>query len=104
MIRRPPRSTLFPYTTLFRSAAARQNAGPALEGVALFKVALARLHRLRPRLEDIQLAVDAVLGPLDVHRPPIVPLDGKRIARELQHFGVRERESRALLRAHFDHA
>src|SRR2546430_8302783 len=24
MIRRPPRSTLFPYTTLFRSAAARQ--------------------------------------------------------------------------------
>src|SRR3712207_8128688 len=27
MIRRPPRSTLFPYTTLFRSA---QNAGPAI--------------------------------------------------------------------------
>src|SRR3712207_7113557 len=25
MIRRPPRSTLFPYTTLFRSALARQN-------------------------------------------------------------------------------
>src|SRR5438045_8006931 len=25
MIRRPPRSTLFPYTTLFRSAAAEQN-------------------------------------------------------------------------------
>src|SRR3712207_8341551 len=25
MIRRPPRSTLFPYTTLFRSAAARRN-------------------------------------------------------------------------------
>src|SRR3989441_8185030 len=31
MIRRPPRSTLFPYTTLFRSAAAR----PALLRVAL---------------------------------------------------------------------
>src|SRR2546426_3547547 len=27
MIRRPPRSTLFPYTTLFRSAPAIQNAG-----------------------------------------------------------------------------
>src|SRR2546425_7131289 len=27
MIRRPPRSTLFPYTTLFRSSA-RQNPGP----------------------------------------------------------------------------
>src|SRR5258708_10641255 len=25
MIRRPPRSTLFPYTTLFRSVAAREN-------------------------------------------------------------------------------
>src|SRR2546426_6763430 len=30
MIRRPPRSTLFPYTTLFRSASARcDGAGPA---------------------------------------------------------------------------
>src|SRR5258707_8957556 len=27
MIRRPPRSTLFPYTTLFRSAVRRQGAG-----------------------------------------------------------------------------
>src|SRR5260370_21777452 len=27
MIRRPPRSTLFPYTTLFRSAAQRDQAG-----------------------------------------------------------------------------
>src|SRR2546425_3130787 len=27
MIRRPPRSTLFPYTTLFRSGAARAEAG-----------------------------------------------------------------------------
>src|SRR5256885_2860417 len=27
MIRRPPRSTLFPYTTLFRSAVARMEAG-----------------------------------------------------------------------------
>src|SRR5256885_9687779 len=28
MIRRPPRSTLFPYTTLFRSSTPRQTAGP----------------------------------------------------------------------------
>src|SRR2546427_1544927 len=28
MIRRPPRSTLFPYTTLFRSPHGTQNAGP----------------------------------------------------------------------------
>src|SRR2546422_6639064 len=31
MIRRPPRSTLFPYTTLFRSQRARQ---PAMVGLA----------------------------------------------------------------------
>src|SRR3712207_7680312 len=38
MIRRPPRSTLFPYTTLFRSLdlgiAAALPAGPAADGVA----------------------------------------------------------------------
>src|SRR3712207_7135208 len=32
MIRRPPRSTLFPYTTLFRS---RERAGEGVEAVAL---------------------------------------------------------------------
>src|SRR2546427_4959811 len=30
MIRRPPRSTLFPYTTLFRSGCARSPAPPAI--------------------------------------------------------------------------
>src|SRR5256885_9699930 len=33
MIRRPPRSTLFPYTTLFRSAETRDGQG-AMEGLA----------------------------------------------------------------------
>src|SRR3712207_7847435 len=33
MIRRPPRSTLFPYTTLFRSAACPRRPGPAPTGV-----------------------------------------------------------------------
>src|SRR2546430_9798128 len=32
MIRRPPRSTLFPYTTLFRSRAARPGRGGAVPG------------------------------------------------------------------------
>src|SRR2546430_6067932 len=32
MIRRPPRSTLFPYTTLFRSRCARCRAGPYRAG------------------------------------------------------------------------
>src|SRR2546422_4197786 len=32
MIRRPPRSTLFPYTTLFRSCRGRANPQPAVAG------------------------------------------------------------------------
>src|SRR2546430_6962845 len=43
MIRRPPRSTLFPYTTLFRSARRRRETGVArvqfLQGEALWKAA-----------------------------------------------------------------
>src|SRR5687768_18359483 len=35
MIRRPPRSTLFPYTTLFRSRSAKRQHRPALVAEAL---------------------------------------------------------------------
>src|SRR3712207_8359741 len=35
MIRRPPRSTLFPYTTLFRSASAPQHRGAGDQGAHL---------------------------------------------------------------------
>src|SRR2546430_12594901 len=44
MIRRPPRSTLFPYTTLFRSASirlARRDASEALRVLAAARSALA---------------------------------------------------------------
>src|SRR2546422_5464445 len=42
MIRRPPRSTLFPYTTLFRSArTVAQAVTPALTGWVMQAVALA---------------------------------------------------------------
>src|SRR2546430_4511990 len=36
MIRRPPRSTLFPYTTLFRSSAIEKRDLPAIQGSILF--------------------------------------------------------------------
>src|SRR3712207_8200694 len=35
MIRRPPRSTLFPYTTLFRSLEDEERGGPAAERLAV---------------------------------------------------------------------
>src|SRR5687767_15326136 len=58
MIRRPPRSTLFPYTTLFRSRGARrQGRGSASQG-GLDRadeprrgLALRRRHRARRRLD-----------------------------------------------------
>src|SRR5438874_7479779 len=51
MIRRPPRSTLFPYTTLFRSSqgAARPD-GPA-QGLTRARVALPQRRILRRREE-----------------------------------------------------
>src|SRR3712207_6975433 len=51
MIRRPPRSTLFPYTTLFRSAARgdapRGGLARRLHGVAQERRAVSRLRRGR---------------------------------------------------------
>src|SRR2546429_4733727 len=41
MIRRPPRSTLFPYTTLFRSAFARAITAPDAQMLALTQLAAA---------------------------------------------------------------
>src|SRR5437667_6538357 len=40
MIRRPPRSTLFPYTTLFRSRSRIRDRAGGLESAAVFRVAL----------------------------------------------------------------
>src|SRR2546430_7040605 len=65
MIRRPPRSTLFPYTTLFRSALGRRGH----DGAAI------RRHPLRQsvgprgdrrRIEAVRLAAPAPRG---LHRP-----------------------------------
>src|SRR5438309_4469677 len=42
MIRRPPRSTLFPYTTLFRSRDARDGADPRRRGAPAVAHALSR--------------------------------------------------------------
>src|SRR5258707_14494302 len=55
MIRRPPRSTLFPYTTLFRSRAHRQeqgDPGAARAGAARRVERLARAAPARARSEE----------------------------------------------------
>src|SRR5438477_8250110 len=47
MIRRPPSSTLFPYTTLFRSLYARDNVRPAHRGHSLGGNAKSVFERMR---------------------------------------------------------
>src|SRR5256885_4043052 len=58
MIRRPPRSTLFPYTTLFRSRGTAEDVEPegvprrpdrAIEPVAIVRDAVVALHRRHVR-------------------------------------------------------
>src|SRR3712207_8740213 len=57
MIRRPPRSTLFPYTTLFRSSLARADRLPGIEGVLAEYEVLIRLD-LRLGAHFTELPVD----------------------------------------------
>src|SRR2546427_5149726 len=45
MIRRPPRSTLFPYTTLFRSRDDSQHSEFSFRGLVLFLIARAEVPR-----------------------------------------------------------
>src|SRR3712207_9253854 len=69
MIRRPPRSTLFPYTTLFRSA--RRFDGADLAGAR---------DRLAGRLRTDQQADRAATAPVAPHRlrPPVPDLPEAR--------------------------
>src|SRR3712207_7126327 len=58
MIRRPPRSTLFPYTTLFRSDVQRQAVGDA----ELLADQVEAAGLLRDRVLDLQPGVDLEEG------------------------------------------
>src|SRR4051794_41412408 len=72
MIRRPPRSTLFPYTTLFRSVALEKNlrptlargsggySGPALKPVALHAVRACAEARSEEHTSELQSPVHLV--------------------------------------------
>src|SRR3712207_8222213 len=85
MIRRPPRSTLFPYTTLFRSVLR-----PELEDVA-------DLHRLED-VERARLAVGARLALL--HGAEVGPTVGPDVALDLDAADVEDRKSTRLNSSH----
>src|SRR5256885_15893145 len=69
MIRRPPRSTLFPYTTLFRS----DRVGPCLEVVRDHRV-LGAAQLFRP-VHDQSLAADALDARAHLGEQPAQVLD-----------------------------
>src|SRR5256885_11396381 len=50
MIRRPPRSTLFPYTTLFRSSRTQSSGAPLPKRDELYEAAIREFGRVLDRL------------------------------------------------------
>src|SRR2546429_3780727 len=82
MIRRPPRSTLFPYTTLFRSPLA-----DAARYCAADSEIVLRLHdAFRPELEDHQLVrlLETIEMPL---MPVLVDMESRGVCIDLTRLG-----------------
>src|SRR2546422_11543599 len=75
MIRRPPRSTLFPYTTLFRSQRVPARLWPNTQAVRLVAHFYAVRHPSRLGVEDVHLIVVATrypeLVPIGAHVPHV---------------------------------
>src|SRR2546422_10450556 len=88
MIRRPPRSTLFPYTTLFRSPAGQFDGGHILYSVAserhrLISFGVALLLLPMAKWWSGWLVWAALILLLGFRHPPLLnrwePLDSKRL-------------------------
>src|SRR3712207_9107116 len=79
MIRRPPRSTLFPYTTLFRSLLDRhlEHVGDRLaleahlQRLAVVPLAVALLARHVDVREEVHLDLDLAVAPADLAAPAL---------------------------------
>src|SRR3712207_7878243 len=74
MIRRPPRSTLFPYTTLFRSGSGKQQAATTMAFVRLLKDLLRDKkfgHRIVPIVPDESrtFGMDAFFPTAKIYNP-----------------------------------
>ena len=74
-----------------------QDLGSALDHESLHRTRRAAgLHGLGPGLKDIELPVDAVLTPLDVHGTAVVLLDHERLPGQLLDLGVGEAQFLAV--------
>src|SRR3712207_6972890 len=87
MIRRPPRSTLFPYTTLFRSRAEQAQVGEKL------RTARAAHHRVG-RAVDVEVEAPVPLahvkrpGALDLVQPDVRDADRKSTLLNSSHANI----------------
>src|ERR1035438_8722760 len=74
MIRRPPTSTLFPYTTLFRSTIGDQNGGGAFSSCyALTSVTIGRSEEHTSELQSLRHLVCRLLLEKIIGRDPVLP-------------------------------
>src|SRR5256885_16184287 len=90
MIRRPPRSTLFPYTTLFRSARG-ENVARVSYATSLMKqgVLLSTTEHLLAAIYSC--GIDNVFINIDSIEVPILDGSAEPFMQMLEHSGVRKR-------------
>ncbi len=89
--------------TLANGTAFDQHGAFLFEQVAFHDVgAGTALHRLRAGLDDVQLAIVTVLGPLDVHRALVVLLDDHGLLGQLADLGIGQAEASTLGAVDFD--
>src|SRR6267142_3136380 len=84
MIRRPPRSTLFPYTTLFRSPVARLRSGKPPQTVRSQRTCRLTDGKCELRATGRQPAIRNPPAPRSAH-PPIESLEDRRLATTGRH-------------------
>ena len=74
---------------LTNRTAFRQNGAFPFEFVAQFGLAFhLALHSFRPSLQDVQLAVNSILAPFDVHRATVMRFDDQGVLGQFGHFVV----------------
>src|SRR5256885_1777237 len=100
MIRRPPRSTLFPYTTLFRSVVAQVDAGVCGLGFAGGARRLGWLDAREVACAVVVVALDLAVGQFAGHDAPLaVALVALALAQGVVHFDERSPAVVVVVRA-----
>src|SRR3989449_8911327 len=88
MIRRPPRSTLFPYTTLFRSSvwADPEKSRQAVQEIKELKRWVDPYHAVRKRIDDARALLELAAGESDEEHARLVAemLKGRSLEQEAE--------------------